>query len=611
VLSVDIRSQHSGYWLPPFSHPATGAITDPVGSPTGWPSRFNAIHLAVIPNRSATGANPNDVVIAWDYDASNNGIGPSSAWPQRYTVGNPEVPSSFTNFRVNIPLGPVENGAPIFYGDLFCAGHCWLPDGRLFIAGGNAQYSPHYLGSRYVGIWDPAFARSAANNYGWTHIADATNAKPMRLARWYPTCTLISDQYVMVSGGVQTTAGIKSNDPAWDTYELFDFRPMVMDWVRDTPTSPPKLFDGPRGSVTPGSSTQMRMKLGEYPYMHFLSNNRVICCGPYRFSASVDPDPSLTASTGDVTVAPATNHWSHLLQWDTWFFRWNGSSVVVPNVDNNLALRDRVMLIGGAKGSVAHDDSTMLLAGNSPPAAGMPEPTWGFSQSIGTPRMVCNAVLMPNASIVLVGGSSNNYFSNPNLAVPVYRAATWDQSNGWQEDADGVEQVGKRMYHSTAALLPSGNLVSAGGDIRTDISYIPGSDVADWEVYVPRNLSNAQFQPQFSGAWALPGFRSLPFGSTHEIDFLAEGMELDPVSRVVLMRPCSTTHGVDMDQRYIQLETKFYEESYYEKVEITLPAAPVYTGTTQGSVKALHGWYMLFLVTASGVTSPAKWVELW
>ena len=39
--------------------------------------------------------------------------------------------------------------------DLFCAGHSFLPDGRLFVAGGNNSPDPTPPGFAYASIYDP------------------------------------------------------------------------------------------------------------------------------------------------------------------------------------------------------------------------------------------------------------------------------------------------------------------------------------------------------------------------------------------------------------------------------------------------------------------------
>src|SRR3972149_4315393 len=106
----------------------------------------------------------------------------------------------FANYVVMIPAG---------FGDLFCSGHVWLPDGRLFVAGGNTMYPVngvgHFEGSTVAGIWDPRFV-NVAPNHGWTWLPAMTEK------RWYPTVTLFIDTSgnprVMVSGGLTGTANM-------------------------------------------------------------------------------------------------------------------------------------------------------------------------------------------------------------------------------------------------------------------------------------------------------------------------------------------------------------------------------------------------------------------
>lgn len=130
--------------------------------------------MAVIPGT--------DEVIVWDLNDANQalGTGNGSQWPQRFAVGNPET-GVFANYVLTMPPN---------LGDLFCSGHVWLPDGRLFVAGGNTRYgttSTHYEGSEVAAIWDPTAPRTALSNYGWSFLPN------MRLKRWYPTVTLIVD----------------------------------------------------------------------------------------------------------------------------------------------------------------------------------------------------------------------------------------------------------------------------------------------------------------------------------------------------------------------------------------------------------------------------------
>ncbi len=67
------------------------------------------------------------------------------------------------------PVTPVDAaGLPI---DIFCAGHSFLPDGRLMVAGGTEQYDPFH-GLPTALVFDPITEQ-------WTKVA------PMNSGRWY------------------------------------------------------------------------------------------------------------------------------------------------------------------------------------------------------------------------------------------------------------------------------------------------------------------------------------------------------------------------------------------------------------------------------------------
>ena len=73
---------------------------------------------------------------------------------------------------------------------LFCAGHDWLPDGRLFVAGGHIS---DLHGLPNANIFDPATET-------WQAVA------PMARGRWYPTNTTLPD------GEILTLAGTDENN---------------------------------------------------------------------------------------------------------------------------------------------------------------------------------------------------------------------------------------------------------------------------------------------------------------------------------------------------------------------------------------------------------------
>jgi len=451
--------------------------------------------MAVIPNDS-TGR-----VIVWDANGMNQGIPLTQRWPQRFSVGNPEtqglpgLPGSFVNYEVLLDPGS---------GDLFCSGHVWLPDGRLFVAGGNTMYPVqgvgHFEGSRFAGIWNPAFVGNAPN-HGWTFLALMTRK------RWYPTVTLIIDTLgrprVMVSGGVESTANEPCNgipDAAFDTYEVWDiggFR-----WERDLNQTPPLLeYIGPTHASSPCWTA-----LGEYPRIHLVSTNHAFVSGMFAGSNRVrHVDTSGPTPTPQNWLATPLENGN---------FRNYGSSVLLPNVGNTTLGRDLIMILGGyakynggGPGNTLSFDTCKIIDGGATTFPVNPN-AWTLSPHVMLfGRMCANAVLLPNGEVLAVGGCHNNYFQQATTPVPVWTTEAFNKATGWR--FEGV-QSSPRMYHSTAVLLPSGRVVSAGGDYPYRAS--------DWEVFTPSYMSQGLAQPVFAGAWGNPGSMTLSWGTDYIVE---------------------------------------------------------------------------------------------
>lgn len=82
-------------------------------------------------------------------------------------------------------------------GDVFCAGHSFLPDGRLLVAGGTYRYArqllegvsfPPFAGLEQAYLFDPPTER-------WTRVPD------MHRGRWYPTLVTLGDGTVLCAAG--------------------------------------------------------------------------------------------------------------------------------------------------------------------------------------------------------------------------------------------------------------------------------------------------------------------------------------------------------------------------------------------------------------------------
>jgi hypothetical protein len=92
---------------------------------------------------------------------------------------------------------------------LFCAGHAYMPDGRLLIAGGIVGLIDD-LGPQDATIFDPATS-------SWSRGAF------MAMGRYYPTATALGDGRILVMGGTTTCGTCIADipeiyDPARDTW---------------------------------------------------------------------------------------------------------------------------------------------------------------------------------------------------------------------------------------------------------------------------------------------------------------------------------------------------------------------------------------------------------
>jgi galactose oxidase-like protein len=90
---------------------------------------------------------------------------------------------------------------------IFCAGHSFLPDGRLLISGGNNDHNVALNGIPDNTIFDPA-------------TLSFSRGTPMRRGRWYPTNTTLANGDVVILSG-KDAAGVAVREPEiWSSGSL-------------------------------------------------------------------------------------------------------------------------------------------------------------------------------------------------------------------------------------------------------------------------------------------------------------------------------------------------------------------------------------------------------
>jgi len=592
-LSAEGRAQGDplvqGVWEDPFNHQGTSQFTHT--PPTPWTlhpnegipvngQAFKAAHMALIPV-DTPGPHPNHLghVIVWDQNEATE----SATSLQRWAIVDPEG-QQFWNYNLALPGTNAPSTTPNYNvdGDLFCSGHSWTKNGRLFVAGGsiykdNLDHLDLVFGARLTWLWKPEdYDDTTASDHGWYQNS------PLAQSRYYPSVTLLGDDKLMVTGGLDDAANYPNIAPnLWpSTYEVG-----LPDTVPTTPIT--WDMDGSQVRIYQGVVEPNGSHLQWYPRMHLLTTSTqmlpssqnpttgdVFHAGFGASNARLLHDPANTAAPPwDYTVG---NHPTLATSVYAQLYRHYNSSVLLP-LDLNVTtpVLNRVMRMGGSEGTFYFTESNpkadveICNAGTS--GAGG---DWQPAQPMHHARIYHTAVLLPDASVLVLGGQDLNGF--------VTKAELY-QNGAWTETGD---LNSPRDYHSVVVLLPSGKVFVGGGEHRA----------WDYEIYNPPYMYKGP-KPVLS-TW--PG--SMGYGGVYDIDFTWSGSGPDTyVEKVVLMRPGSITHHSDFDQRYVALNQVEVTSQQPGMVRVTAPPNSKY---------APRGRYMMFLVSEMGVPSAAKWVDL-
>ena len=206
-----------------------------------------------------------------------------------------------------------------------------------------------------------------------------------------------------------------------------------------------------------------------------------------------------------------------------------------------------------------------------------PSPAWTFTAPMIDPRYKHSLVVLADGTVLAVGGSS--IYSEVSQKG-VLDAELWNPDTGdWTLMAPMHDL---RMYHSTALLLPDGRVLVAGGGRMS-----PVPDYQTAEIYSPPYL--------FKGP--RPTMSDAPASTTNGTTFTIQTPDAARIKSVALVRLGSVTHTFDSDQRYIDLA-------------FTASGAALKVQSPSNPNVAPPGYYMLFIVDASGVPSVAKIVKV-
>jgi len=299
----------------------------------------------------------------------------------------------------------------------------------------------------------------------------------------------------------------------------------------------PQVFQIETGAWRDLTSAVLSLDL--YPRMHLAPNGKVFNSSPSTVTRYLD-----TSGSGAWTVVANQS-----------YYRDYGSSVM-------------------------YDNGKILIAGGGDPPTNTAEvidlnsaaPTWRSVASMAFARRHQNATVLPNGQVLVTGGTSGPGFDN--ATTPVYAAEIWDPvAELWSIMASA--QI-PRLYHSVAALLPNGSVITAGGDGYTETEI---------------------FEPPYLFQGSRPTIASAPGSVTYGQTFFVGTPDAAGIAQVTWVRLSSVTHAFNMDQRFSRLT--FSRKT--SGLNVVAPANPNL---------APPGYYMLFILNDDGVPSVAKYVRI-
>jgi hypothetical protein len=390
-------------------------------------------------------------------------------------------------------------------------------------------------------------------------IFDSTSANwiagaPMKYPRFYPTNTTLANGEVLVFGGYGLAAEVWTGSPVTiDQWRELTGIPWDADYYTDSVGT----------IVYPMQIEWQRL----YSAMHLAPNGQVFLSGPQPRTYYLN-----TSGTGGWSrVADRTTPGNG--------FRYGGVSVMYEP--------GKVAYFGGSNAisnSSSLDTVEVIDLQSS-------SPTWStLNGKMSVPRSDINATILADGKVLITGGLDSAGLDRRWLA-----AEMWDPATG--EFATMASMGIYRGYHTTALLLPDGSVLSAG--------QIPSACSNSIDPECRSKIAEIYYPPYFYGVAGGPASRpiinSAPAKVTYGDIFSVATQGLDSANandlKVHLIRPGSVTHSTNMDQRLVKLDKTISGNV----LNVTAPLNPRL---------APPGYYMLFVVNASGTPSVAKFIQL-
>jgi hypothetical protein len=184
------------------------------------------------------------------------------------------------------------------------------------------------------------------------------------------------------------------------------------------------------------------------------------------------------------------------------------------------------------------------------------------------PRYFVTSVLLPTGEVFYCGGTQANEEGEDSQALCVregeiydpgidWATGTYTGNDGWQTKEQATV---RRHYHGVAILMPDGAVWTAGSNGPTEAAINPGGRELRVEIYRPSYFDEGR-----------PVVKECPPNIGWGYPFRVKVDDADAVSRVVLIRCGSVTHGFNFDQRCVSVP---FEVVNNKTIEVETPYWP-------------------------------------
>ena len=523
--------------------------------------------------------------------------------------------------------------------DMFCAGHAFLPDGKLLVAGGTRKYE--VLAADITRAAGPMTVRNESPDGGPVILTKGTRfVSPKGVVFTSAADVEVPPAHKMTEPGGRTVVhgssvtvwveaaaeGAESVITEFAQYRI-DGASNNLYGTAEKLTLEKQEYQGARFSYEFDPQTERYQRVDDmdrarwYPTLVSLADGNVLALsGLDEFGRILNGENELyRRDTRQWAEAPELRRYFptypaiFLMADGRLFYSGSNAGYGPAGGDGRLPgvwdLRDNSFWqVGGLRemdmtetsASVllppAQDQRVMLLGGGgvgeSPESTARtdivdlrkPDPFFTPGADLAEPTRYVNVVILPDDTVLATGGSRDYRGKgvSDHLIAQIYNPT----DNSFRVAAS--PRVG-RNYHSEALLLPDGRVVTLGSDpLYADAANsTPGTFEQRIEIYSPPYLYRDSRPVLTDG----PGV--LEQGGTAEF----RTPDPDSLATARLIRPSAVTHATDVEQRSVALALTRRDGA----VLLTVPAE---TGLVPS------GWYMLFVTDRLGTPSVARWIQV-